>query len=446
MPDLIVVGAGAAGLSAAAEVGRSGFSVQIVEARSRIGGRMFTLRDPVWKVPIELGAVFIHGLPPEIWKPVEKQESDIVEVVGEPWCSVKGQISRCNFFSSVESILKKMSCRGHDESFLSFLDRRFPNSTANSKKQEARSRALAYVTGFNAADPDRVGVHWLVQSMRAEERIEGDRAFRSKNGYDGLLDIFRQELIETGACVQTETIVESIAWSKGRAVVNAHQGRKSLRLVAKRVLVTLPLGVLQASGRHSGAIRFTPNLPLKKLQALKTLQMGKAIRVTLRFRTRFWDTIRPDKNNRKTLSHMNYLFTQDDWFPTWWTRMPDEVPIVTGWAPARSAERLSGKSQSFVVGQALRSLASALMVRLGRLESLLDDAYFHDWQNDPFSRGAYSYGAVGSDGAQRDLASPLENTLFFAGEASDTTGHNGTVHGAMASGHRAASQILRGLR
>jgi monoamine oxidase len=99
-----------------------------------------------------------------------------------------------------------------------------------------------------------------------------------------------------------------------------------------------------------------------------------------------------------------------------------------------------------VVEQALRSLASSLNTKPSRLESLLDDAYFHDWQNDPFSCGAYSYGAVESDGAQRDLASPLENTLFFAGEATDTTGHNGTVHGAIASGHRAASQILRGLR
>jgi monoamine oxidase len=444
-PDLIVVGAGAAGLSAAIKVARCGFSVQIVEARSRIGGRMCTVRDPVWKVPIELGAEFIHGLPPELWKPLERCQSDIAEVIGEPWCSLNGRLSRCKFFSSVESILNKMHCRGKDESFLNFLDRRFPESTS-SRKQEARKRALAYVSGFNAADPNKVGVHWLVESMRAEEKIAGDRAFRSRNGYDDLLDIFRQELIGTGVRVQTETVVKSIAWSRGRALVTTRQDRKSLRLVARCVLVTLPLGVLQAPVRDSGAIRFSPDLPLKKLEALKTLQMGKAFRVTLRFRTRFWATMRPDKNSSETLSHMNYLFTQDDWFPTWWTKMPDKLPIITGWAPACSAERLSGKSLSFAVKQALRSLGSALKIRPGALESLLEDAYCHDWQNDPFSRGAYSYGAVGSDGAQRDLGSPLENTLFFAGEATDTTGHNGTVHGAITSGHRAASQILRGLR
>jgi hypothetical protein len=56
---------------------------------------MFTLRDPVWQAPIELGAEFIHGLPPEIWKPLKKHQAGIAEVTGEPWCSVRGQLFRC---------------------------------------------------------------------------------------------------------------------------------------------------------------------------------------------------------------------------------------------------------------------------------------------------------------------------------------------------------------
>lgn len=76
------------------------------------------------------------------------------------------------------------------------------------------------------------------------------------------------------------------------------------------------------------------------------------------------------------------------------------------------------------------------------LEGLLEHAYIHDWQMDPFSRGAYSYGRVGGDGMPEALAKPIDNTLFFAGEATDITGHNGTVHGAIASGNRAAAEIL----
>jgi monoamine oxidase len=139
---------------------------------------------------------------------------------------------------------------------------------------------------------------------------------------------------------------------------------------------------------------------------------------------------------------MSFLFWQDEWFPTWWTTMPAKLPIITGWAPFRSGEKLSGKSQSFVVQQSLQTLSTLLKINPQKLDELLGAAYFHDWQADPFSRGAYSYGKAGSDGVQQALATPVENTLFFAGEATDTSGHNGTVHGAIASGYRAAAAIL----
>ena len=76
------------------------------------------------------------------------------------------------------------------------------------------------------------------------------------------------------------------------------------------------------------------------------------------------------------------------------------------------------------------------------LQSELAAAYFHDWNSDPFSLGAYSYVKVGGEGCQKTLGAPIENTLFFAGEATDTSGNNGTVHGAIASGKRATQEIL----
>jgi monoamine oxidase len=441
-PDVIVIGAGAAGLTAAVELGRSGLSVTILEARDRIGGRMFTQQDPVSKLPIEFGAEFIHGLPPEIWEPLQARNVGISEVAGEQWCLQKNRLSNCEFFSPLEEILKKMDASSADESFLSFLDRSFPESPRNPERQEARRRALAYVTGFNAADPERVGVHWLVKGMRADEKIEGDRAFRSLHGYEDLLDIFRQELTRTGVHIETESVVDSVRWTRGRAEVVAHKGRESCTLTAKHALVTLPLGVLRAPEKEAGWVGFIPALPPMKVEALKKLEMGKVMRVTLSFRTRFWDAISPLGDDRKTLSEMSFLFSEDDLFPTWWTKMPEKSPIITGWAPFRSAEQFSGKSRSFVINEALKRLGGLLAVPAERLGHLLNDAYFHDWQTDPFSLGPYSYGAVGSDGAQEALGRPLENTLFFAGEATDITGHNGTVHGAIASGHRAAREIL----
>ena len=123
--------------------------------------------------------------------------------------------------------------------------------------------------------------------------------------------------------------------------------------------------------------------------------------------------------------------------------MPDTVPIITGWAAAEAAEKFAGMSKQEVVDTAVQSLSSLLHVEKSTVKSQLAGAYFHDWDSDPFSQGAYSYVKVGGEGCQGRLGSPIGNTLFFAGEATDISGHNGTVHGAIASGQRAAQEILK---
>ncbi len=434
--DVIVIGAGAAGLAAAVKLGHAGLSVLILEARKRIGGRMFTKNDPAFPYPIELGAEFIHGFAPEIFDPLQQAKVPTTEVEGQSWYIDNGRICACDFFDEVNDILKKMDDRAPDESFLAFLDRCCP--AANPK---AKQRALGYVVGFNAADPALVGVHWLVQSMRAEENISGDRAFRAQGGYRRLIEIFRQELAAS-VVLRTNNMVTAIHWKQGHTELTVRTKDGATRLTARRVLVTIPLAVLKAPAGQTGAIEFSPALPAQKIRALDKLEMGKVIRVVLRFRERFWEAISPSDQSSKNLAGMSFLFSQDEWFPTWWTTMPDKVPIITGWAPFRSAEQLSTESEAAITTRSLDTLSALLHMAPSKLKDELAASYLHDWQSDPFSRGAYSYGKVGADGAQRELATPLDNTLFFAGEATDVTGNNGTVHGAIASGYRAAAEIL----
>jgi monoamine oxidase len=441
-PDVIIIGAGMAGLAAARELGRAGLSVCILEARNRIGGRVFTLHDAAYNVPIELGAEFIHGRPREIWDPLEKANVKVTEVDGDNWCASDGQLSSCDFFEEVDSILEKMDDSIPDQSFSEFLRRRF-GSPKTKKQEEAQRHATSYVSGFNAADPALVGVHWLVQGMRAEEKIQGDRAFRGENGYAGLLEIFREQVAAFGVDLRTDTVVQRVDWRVGSVQVMARTAGGSSLLQAEKVLVTLPLSLLQAAPGQGGAIEFSPQLPREKSEALQTMAMGRIIRVILRFRDRFWEDIKPTAGARKNLSGMAFLFSQNEWFPTWWTTMPQKSPVIVGWAPFKCAERLSGQSESFITERALQALSDLLGPTRGELQDLLERAYVHDWQSDPFSLGAYSYGKVGADGAQQAIAAPLQNTLFFAGEATDTTGHNGTVHAAIASGYRAANEILQ---
>lgn len=442
-PDIIILGAGAAGLSAAVELAQAGLKVTILEARDRIGGRIFTKHDPVCDAPVELGAEFIHGRPPEIWTLLRKHHIRARALKGEQWCVQERDLYKCDFLSNVEQILEKLDDHGPDQSFLEFLERCCPEN--DPKLQEAKAWARSYVTGFHAADPALISVHSLVQGMRADEKIDGDRPFRMKGGYRTLIEIFRRQLDQADVSIEINMRAQSVRWDQAEVQVTAlDEASEVFTFTAPQVLITLPLGVLQASPTDDGALRFTPELPAAKLQALDQLAMGKVIRLSLRFRERFWDKLRPSPRPKsKTLSRMQFLLSHEDWFPTWWTALPEERPIITGWAPFLCGERLSGLSEAFVVEKGLETLGKLLRIDRQDLDDLLEASYTHDWQTDPFSRGAYSYVKVGGDRAQSVLAAPLDNHLFFAGEATDISGHHGTVHGAIATGKRAAVEILK---
>ncbi|HEV2399437.1 MAG TPA: NAD(P)/FAD-dependent oxidoreductase [Candidatus Sulfotelmatobacter sp.] len=441
---VIIVGAGVAGLTAAIRLGEAGVKATVLEARDRMGGRVFTQHALGCEAPIELGAEFIHGKPPEIWDLLQQHGKKITEVDGENWCASAGRLHSCDFFAEVEKILEKMDDSSKDESFLTFLERTFSNPGCDARLEEAKRHALRYVSGFNAAEPGLVGVHWLVQGMRAEEKIEGDRAFRPRNGYEDLMEILAEKIRQLKIPVHMKTVVEEIRWRNAEVEVRTRNQEEPAVFSASSVLVTVPLGVLKAATAERGVIQFCPELPAEKLNALEKLEMGHVIRVVLRFRERFWEKVSP--SGKKTLAEMSFLFSDDGSFPTWWTLMPHKYPVITGWAPVGAADRLSGRDPEFVKRQAVQTLARSFGVNAELIESSLESAHYHDWQSDPFSRGAYSYGKVGCDGAQQSLGAPVENTLFFAGEATDTSGRNGTVHGAIASGERAAKEILRARR
>jgi monoamine oxidase len=431
--DVLIIGAGISGLAAAIDLARVGLHVEILEARDRIGGRILTTYDQELNHPIDLGAEFVHGLAPEIWLPLQQNNLKVREVDGDSWCSVDGKVQQCNFFAQADKILEEMNDDGPDMSFLEFLSRQFPGN----EHQQAKQWATGYVSGFNAADPGLVSVHWLVHSREADEQVEGDRAFRIVGGYKKFLDIFEREVKNLNVPIHLNTIVREIAWRRGSVEIHAQREQQKVNLAAPRALITLPVGILQSAD----SVRFQPSLPSEKQTAFQKLLMGKVIRVTLCFKRRFWQDLQGSPNS-KSLGDLSFLFSRDEFFPTWWTEMPEPVPIITGWSPAYSAEKLAGLNKDVVVQKAVESLSNLLQVAKVEVQSQLRAAYFHDWDSDPFSRGAYSYIRAGGEGCQRVLGEPIVNTLFFAGEATDTSGHNGTVHGAIASEKRATKDIL----
>jgi monoamine oxidase len=434
--DVIVIGAGAAGLSAARALAGSGLSVTILEARDRIGGRIYTVRDPALALPVELGAEFVHGKPREIWDIVNTGALLACDVEGEDWRVEDGSLARVSdAFPALDALFDQMA-RAPEQSFQQFLE-------GWECDPQAKTWVCAFVEGFNAAKKELISTRSLVEDWRALEAIDGHRAFRILNGYDRLIEWVRAGLDQGNSVLCLSTVADSIHWSRGRVEVQAyaaaHRPVHALKpFTARCAVITVPVGVLKAPSGSAGAIRFSPE-PQNLRQALGLLEMGQVFRISMRFRERFWE--QPEE--RQDLS---FLFSQDEWMPTWWTAVPARAPILTGWAAGPIAEKYIGRDQDFVAEKALCALAHLLKKGRAEIETLLESWRLHNWQEDPFARGAYSYVLAGGTDARRMLAAPVEDTLYFAGEAANVDGYSGTVHGAMATGKRAAELILRALQ
>jgi monoamine oxidase len=427
---VLIIGAGVAGLAAAAELHEAGVRVRLLEARDRVGGRAWSIDAEGFEQRIELGAEFIHGKPPELFSIAQTAHLDLVELGGENFTSDGKSVKRFDFFEKSESVLDELNDRGPDRAFMEFVREHVK------RDPERLQWATRYVRGFHAADPELISVHAMVRESKAEEKIEGDRQFRPKHGYRSLIEWYERRL--AGVPIDLHARVRSIQWSRsGVEVVSIGKQGGRVNWRAKKLLVTLPLGVLQADASENDAVEFVPDLPQKR-EAASRLAMGKVLRISLQFRERFWTTPKP---GMPSLAQLRFLMADDDYFPTWWSVYPIDAPLLVGWAPDIYADKLRGKTHDEVVAQARESLVHALPQYGREICEGLVAGYFHDWQEDPFSRGAYSYVKVGGLGAQEALGAPVEDTLFFAGEATESEGHHATVHGAIATGLRTAREI-----
>jgi len=242
--------------------------------------------------------------------------------------------------------------------------------------------------------------------------------------------------------IRLKTPVSQIEWN--RSGVTCSSGKKTFH--AKKIIVTLPLGLLQLPPDSPGAIHFIPDIPRKRIAANR-LGSGPVVKALFKFREPFWEnpSIARALHLKEGLKNAVFLHAPDLPFPTWWTALPLRLSMLTAWAGGPKARALAGLPRAMLIDTALDSLSKLLHQSRPRLLSLLERSHVYDWLSDPFSRGAYSYITVGSKAARSILAKPIDRTLFFAGEATDTSGQASTVAGALASGQRAAQEVLASL-
>ena len=416
--DALIIGGGIAGLTAARHLTEAGLRVTLLEARDRLGGRIYTHSTTAF--PVELGAEFVHGRPDEILSLAAEGATPIVPVQGHFRRKLNGEWADAgHLLEKIDKLFAKLPSKEPDESFQYYLDR-------SGEDDEVKLQALRYVGGFHAADPSLISARSIRRDSEAEEAIKGDHQYRIASGYESLVQTAADRIDRTRCDIVMNTPVKEIVWRQGQAI--ARSG--STEYLASRVIVTLPLGVLK-----SGSVAFSPALR-EKQNAIGFLEMGPVIRVSLCFQEKFWE-------HDPTMADLSFLFTDDPQFPTWWTSNPLPSPILTGWAAGPNAKAHSGRSKDQIVARAVQSLARIMEISQSDLEKQMTGSFTHDWQADPFSRGAYSYAAVGGMDAAAKLAEPVANTLYFAGEATNSYGYNGTVHGAIATGLRAANELLQ---
>jgi monoamine oxidase len=433
--DVLVIGAGVAGLQAGRLLAEAGQRVAVVEARPRIGGRIWTqaisLADSQLSTPIELGAEFVHGLPPETWSLIKQAELSTFEIDGASFWFDGSQLTATTALpGAAEGVLEEMrrwmqeQPRGADLSFVEYLK--------GQALDPLTARAASnYVEGFNAADRHRISVAALAKQQAAEDAIDADRLFRLEAGYAAIPNFLAGRFIAAGGMLILEAPVKKIVWRRGAVSVQTSSPNGDVQYHSNRAVITLPLGVLQAE-----TIEFVPR-PTQVLLQADRLEMGAVVHLTLVFKRKFWDP------------RLSFLFAPGESLPTWWTPVPHAAPLLTAWAGGPKAESLlklitADGDASALRDQSLSTLAKIFALPLSDIQQMLSSWHMHNWQSDEYARGAYSYVPVGALDAPEKMRIPVEDTLYFAGEHTDVAGHWGTVHAALATGAAAADRLMAG--
>lgn len=409
--DVVIIGAGAAGLAAAHNLKSAGLEPLVVEARDRIGGRIWTDHS---RGPVELGAEFVHGERAATWQLITP-----AGLPADPWPRGRRLGQTDVLYAQNGKLLPRGAPLAERVNHLyeQVTGYTGPECTARAAAlalippdDEALPYLLTRLACIEAADVDRLSAR-AVSRERALNSA-GWENYHIRAGYDAL-----PALLARGLEVWLNSAVTRIEWGSTtvRLILQSEQ-----TITARHVIVTVPLGVLQ-----SGRPTFSPALPPAKKKAINLLAMGPVTKLILHF------------------SHAPWLppaFVRNDgYILTWWPAGSDEEPVLMGYNGGPMALELAALGEEKAIAQGVKELSQIF-------GSEVADAFVAgrlvDWSADPWSCGAYSYTPVGADGARAALAAPLAPMLFFAGEATSTNGHLATVHGAIETGWRAADEVL----
>ncbi len=410
----LVVGAGIAGVAAAATLKKNGWEVVVLEARDRVGGRVWT--DQSLGVPFDRGAAWIHGPEGNPITPLAKQagcklhrtDDESLEVYDENGKPIAEEVME-KYMKKYEKLLAMVEDEAMPtESLQQAIGRLQPDALQDLKMIYQLSSYAEFDAGGDI-------------NLLSGKNWENDSSFEGEDllvwsGYQSIV-----ELLAKGLDIRLKQVVQSIAYGKEKVQLTTNQGS----FEADVAVVTVPLGVLK-----KGNIQFTPNLPAAKQQAIQQVAMGNVNKVALLFEQAFWDT------NLQYIGYTGKMKGAYSYFLNARTFCDANLLVTFGFG--LFGKTLDTKTDAQIQDEVMEVLRKIYGRAIPNPKKILVTR----WGTDPYSLGAYSFVNVGTENKHFEtLQAAVNNKLFFAGEHTIAK-YRATVHGAYLSGLQAAKEVL----
>jgi len=414
--DIIIIGAGAAGLLAMKDLLAAGYSVCMLEAAAAAGGRIATINENGFDGPVETGAEFVHGKLPLTLALLEEAniaylpvEGKMIAVQNGEWKKNQAHDKHWNAF------IRQLGKLKTDTSIAAFLEAYFPDDRYAGLREAVRH----YSEGFDLADVTKASA----MAAHREWSNETETQYRIPGGYTQLINFLLKECQHPHAVLHFNTCAAQITYNKESVAVLTNDKRQ---FEASKLLITVSAGVLQ-----SGTLKFVPALDHNYADAIQQLGFGNVIKILLQFTTPFW---------KKYAAGIGFLLS-DEAVPTWWTQLPAEHNLLTGWLGGPAATLKSGDTEESLLQSSLLSLSAIFHLSITALQQELVHYKISCWHNHPYVKGGYSYMTVDSVNAKKIMEHPVNGVIFFAGEALYRGESQGTVEAALQSGRMVAKMI-----
>jgi len=425
--DVIIIGAGAAGLMAAHILTKKEKKVTVLEARNRIGGRIHTINSDGFSKPVELGAEFVHGNLPVTLDLLQDAGIKYSRAGFEMWQHHNGTFEQNEeFIEGWDLLLEKLNRLEHDMTMHDFLEEHFDDE----RYFKMRTQIENFVAGYDTADIHDVSAFALREEWNSQDE---DDQYRLENGYCTLMDFLAK-----GLEIHLNSVAREVNWGEGNVkIVTA----ANTIYEAPKVIIALPLGILQAPESTVGAILFNPPLP-EQTQAFNGIGFGSVVKILLEFDEPFWKSDKIKQLTGADLSKMGFLFSDEE-IPTYWTQEPENSALLTGWIGGPPAYAKRGMTPEAIMEQTVKSLAKVFKLNPAHLKSRIIAWHVANWSNEPFTLGSYAYEKVESPQARNVLMYPIADTIYFAGEYLYDGPSIGTVEAALTSGKETAEKLAK---